>query len=208
MPTPAHFALRVRVSTRLLTNSPRKPGESALVHGATSGVGSIATQLLTALGHRVYGTASTPEKRNAALGFGCAAAFDYNDPDLPSRVRHATGGRGIDAILDMSAGAHIESDLAMIAQDGRIAHLSAGGGKALQVPLRQLMAQRVRITGGFLRATSVGKKIEVAYQLKETVWPLLGTSIKPRIEATYPLNNAAAAHRACPVARSPSPERR
>ncbi|MDO8877849.1 MAG: NAD(P)H-quinone oxidoreductase [Pseudolabrys sp.] len=172
-----------------------KPGECALIHGATSGVGSIATQLLTALGYKVYGTAGTAEKRNAALGFGCVAAFDYNDPDLPSRVRRAAGGRGIDAILDMSAGAHIDSDLAMIAQDGRIAHLSAGGGKTLQVPLRQLMAQRVRITGGFLRATPVAMKIDVARQLEKSVWPLLGTSIKPHVEATYPLDNAAAAHR-------------
>ncbi|MFA6265893.1 MAG: NAD(P)H-quinone oxidoreductase [Pseudolabrys sp.] len=172
-----------------------KPGESALIHGATSGVGSIAIQMLKSLGHTVYGTAGTADKREAALAFGCRAAFDYNDPDLANRVMQATRGHGVDTILDMSAGAHIDADIAMIAADGRIAHLSAGGGKTLQVPLRTLMARRVRITGAFLRATPVGLKVNAARQLRHAVWPLLGTSIKPHIDASYPLARAADAHR-------------
>ena len=172
-----------------------RPGESTLIHGATSGVGSIAAQMLKALGHAVYGTAGTADKRSAAIDFGYDAVFDYNDPDLAKQVLHATGSRGVDAILDMSAGAHLEADLAMIASDGRIAHLSAGGGKMLNVPLRQLMARRARITGAFLRATPVSIKIEIARQLKETVWPLLGTSIRPHIAAIYSRENCAAAHR-------------
>lgn len=172
-----------------------KPGESALIHGATSGVGSIAAQLLKALGHPVFGTAGTTDKRKAALTFGYDAVFDYNAPDLPSQVRQATGGRGVDTILDMSAGAHLAVDLAMIASDGRIAHLSAGGGKDLAVPLRQLMGRRVRITGAFLRTTPVQMKIAVARQLREKVWPLLGEAIVPHIAAIYPLDGAADAHR-------------
>ena len=172
-----------------------KPGESALIHGATSGVGSIATQLLNALGHKVYGTAGTADKRKAALDFGCTAVFDYNDPDLVSRVRQATGGRGVDTILDMSAGAHIDADLAMIADDGRIAYLSAGGGKSLQLPLRMLMSRRTRITGAFLRSTPDHIKIKVAKQLRERVWHLLGNSLKPQIDASFSLENAAEAHR-------------
>jgi len=172
-----------------------KPGESALIHGATSGVGSIAAPMLKALGHVVYGTAGTADKRNAALGFGYDAVFDYNDPDLAGQVKRATGGRGVDTILDMSAGAHLEADLAMIASDGRIAHLSAGGGKVLSVPLRQLMAKRVRITGAFLRATPVDRKIETARQLRAAVWLHLGTAIKPHLAKVYSLDDAVAAHR-------------
>lgn len=172
-----------------------KPGESAFIHGATSGVGSIATQLLKAFGHRVYGTAGTADKRNAALGFGYDAVFDYNDPNLASQVKNATGGHGVDTILDMSAGAHLEADLAMVANDGRIAHLSAGGGKSLNVPLRQMMAKRVRITGAFLRATSVQSKTRMARQLKENVWSILGTAIRPHVGASYALERAADAHR-------------
>lgn len=172
-----------------------RTGESALIHGATSGVGSIAAQLLKTFGHPVFGTAGTSDKRKAALAFGYDAVFDYNAPDLPAQIRHATGGRGVDTILDMSAGAHVAADLAMIANDGRIAHLSAGGGKDLTVPLRQLMSRRVRITGAFLRATPVQMKIAVARQLKEKAWPLLGTAVIPHIAATYPLDRAADAHR-------------
>lgn len=170
-------------------------GESALIHGGASGVGTVAIQMLTALGHDVYATAGTPEKRDAALRFGCVAAFDYNDPELAQQVMAATNNRGIDSILDMSAGAHINSDLAMIAMGGRISHLSAGGGKVLPVPLRALMARRASITGAFLRSTPLAIKTRLAAELRERVWPLLGRKIVPRIEASYPLANAADAHR-------------
>lgn len=172
-----------------------RPGESALIHGATSGVGSIAGQLLKALGHSVYGTAGTPAKRDAALAFGYDAVFDYNDPDLAKQVRQVTGGRGVDTILDMSAGAHLDADLDMIANDGRIAHLSAGGGKSVSLPLRRMMAKRARITGAFLRATPLRAKIAVARQLEEAVWPILETAVRPRVDASYALEKAADAHR-------------
>lgn len=171
-----------------------KPGEIALIHGATSGVGSIATQMLKAMGYSVYGTAGTAEKRDAAFHFGCTAVFDYNDPGLADQVRQKTSGHGVDTILDMSAGAHLEADLAMIANDGRIAHLSAGGGKVLPVPLRALMAKRVRITGAFLRATPVDEKIKIARHLHETVLRHVGKSIRPHLAKIYPLEDASAAH--------------
>lgn len=171
------------------------PGETALIHGGASGVGSIAIQLLTALGHGVYATAGSAEKRAAALGFGCVAAFDYNDPALAQQVMAATGDRGVDTILDMSAGAHIDADLAMIAVGGRISHLSAGGGKSLALPLRALMARRASVTGAFLRSTPLAVKTKIADALRATAWPLLGTTVRPRIDATHPLAEAADAHR-------------
>jgi NADPH:quinone reductase len=95
----------------------------------------------------------------------------------------------------MSAGAHIKDDLAMLAADGRMAFLSAGAGKELAVPLRLLMARRIRITGALLRRLPVPRKIVIAKQLRRTIWPLLGTAVVPPINAVYPLAEAAEAHR-------------
>ncbi len=172
-----------------------QPGENVLIHGGASGVGSIAIQLLKALGHSVYATAGSTEKRDAASRFGCTAAFDYNDPDLAKKIMTATGQRGVDAILDMSAGAHIDADLAMIATGGRISHLSAGGGKTLPVSLRALLARRASITGAFLRSTPLEIKTKIAGELREKAWPLLGVQVLPCIATIYPLANAADAHR-------------
>jgi NADPH:quinone reductase len=116
------------------------PGETALIHGGASGVGTTAIQLLRALGHEVFATGGTTPKREAARALGCSAVFDYAAPDLAKQILSATGGRGIDTILDTSAGAHLADDLVALAPGGRISHLSAGGGRNLDLPLRALMA--------------------------------------------------------------------
>lgn len=170
------------------------PGETALIHGGASGVGSIAIQLLRALGHDVFVTAGNEEKRAAALQLGAVAAVDYNASDLADRIRAATGGRGIDTLLDTSSGAHIADDLAVLAPGGRISHLSPGGGKSLAVPLRALMARRASITGGLLRGTPLALKQRIAAALREQVWPLLGTQVRPLIDSVLPLDDAAKAH--------------
>ncbi|MGJ5091227.1 NAD(P)H-quinone oxidoreductase [Bradyrhizobium oligotrophicum] len=169
------------------------PGETTLIHGGSSGVGTIAIQLLRALGHPVMAT-GTAEKRALALRLGCSAVFDYADPDLAEQIRAATGTRGVDCILDTSAGAHIAQDLAALAMGGRIAQLSAGQGKELAVPLRSLMVRRASITGAFLRSTSLDLKRRIATELRQRIWPLLGTAIRPHIDSTYRLSEAAAAH--------------
>ncbi len=170
------------------------PGETALIHGGASGVGTIAIQLLRALGHDVYATAGTAEKRRAALSLGCTAAFDYAAPDLARQILAATADRGVDVILDTSAGAHLTDDLSVLAPGGRISHLSAGGGKRLEVPLRALMARRASVTGGFLRATPLVLKRRIAGALRQRVWPRLGSDIRPVIDTVYPLAQVAAAH--------------
>jgi NADPH:quinone reductase len=164
------------------------------VHGGTSGVGHLALQVLSALGYRVISTSGTPEKVEAAKGFGAFASFNYRDPGLAEKVLEASGGEGISALLDMSAGAHIEQDLAMMAPDGVIAHLSAGGKAALPVPLRQLMAKRVRLTGSFLRPLELARKTRVADALRDEAMPLLGTKVRPLIAHRFPLHMAARAH--------------
>ena len=173
-----------------------RPGDRVLIHGGTSGVASLAIQALTAIGYEMFATCGSDRKRAAALGFGARAAFDYKDADLARQVKAATGGRGVDVILDVSAGAHLAADLEMLAPDGRIGHLSAGGGKDLSVPLRILMAKRISITGSLLRPLDLPRKAAVAERLLREVWPMIGGAVRPAIAAAFPLAQAAEAHRA------------
>src|SRR5208283_4422173 len=173
-----------------------RPGERILIHGGTSGVASLAIQALTAMGYEMFATCGSERKRAAALGFGARAAFDYRDADLARQVKAATGGHGVDVILDVSAGAHLAADLEMLAPDGRIGHLSAGGGKELSIPLRTLMAKRISVTGSLLRPLDLRRKAAVAERLLRDVWPLIGTAVRPAIAAAFPLAEAADAHRA------------
>ncbi|MCW1931058.1 zinc-binding dehydrogenase [Pararhodobacter zhoushanensis] len=126
-------------------------GQFALIHGGTSGVGHIALQSLSALGYAILATCGSARKCAAARDFGALAALPYSAPDLAAQVMAATGGHGISALVDVSAGAHLDQDLAMMAADGTIAHLSGGGGAAISLPLRDIMAKRIRITGSLLR---------------------------------------------------------
>ena len=169
--------------------------EFALIHGGTSGVGHIALQALSALGYRVLATAGNARKIKAARGFGAFASFSYKDADLAAKVMDATGGAGIGALLDMSAGAHLAADLEMMAPDGRIAHLSAGGGGVLNVPLKALMAKRISITGSLLRPLALARKTAIAAMIERDVAPLPDGKVRPAIACEFPLEDAAAAHR-------------
>jgi NADPH:quinone reductase len=166
----------------------------ALIHGGTSGVGHIALQAMSALGYGVIATAGTEAKVAAAKGFGAHDAFSYRDADLASKVMEATEGQGIAALLDVSAGAHLEQDLQMMAPDGQIAHLSGGGGAKLALPLRDIMAKRLRITGSLLRPLPLDRKARVAEHIRHDVLPLLGDKVRPTIAATFDLREAAKAH--------------
>ncbi len=172
-----------------------RPDDYALIHGGTSGVGHIALQAMSALGYRVIATAGAAEKVAAARSFGALAAYSYHDADLAAKVMEATGGAGISALLDMSAGAHLEDDLAMMAPDGRIAHLSGGDGARIAVPLQPLMARRISITGSLLRPLEVARKRAVAEALRREVWPLVGDAVRPHVAHVLPLSEAAEAHR-------------
>lgn len=171
-----------------------QPNEFALMHGGTSGVGHLALQAMSALGYGVLATCGSADKVTAAKRFGARDAFNYNDPELTAKVIDATNGRGISALLDVSAGAHFEADLEMMAPDGRIAHLSGGGGSALNVPLKKLMAKRISITGSLLRPLALERKTQVAQKIRRDVWPLLGAQVRPELAAVLPLLDAAQAH--------------
>jgi putative PIG3 family NAD(P)H quinone oxidoreductase len=170
-------------------------GEFSLMHGGTSGVGHLVLQAMSALGYRILATCGSADKLAAAKGFGALDAFNYNDVDLAEKVTAATGGQGISALLDVSAGAHLDADLEMMAPDGRIAHLSGGGGAALGVPMKKLMAKRISITGSLLRPLALDRKTQVADMIRRDVWPLLGNRVRPTLAAILPLSEAAQAHR-------------
>ncbi|MGR6429702.1 NAD(P)H-quinone oxidoreductase [Rhizobium sp. PAMB 3174] len=167
----------------------------ALFHGGTSGVGHIALQAMSALGYNVLVTCGSDKKVSAALNFGARAAFRYDDPELADKVLAATGNKGISALLDVSAGAHLAQDLKMMAPDGMMAHLSGGGGADLGVPLREIMAKRIRITGSLLRPLPMARKIAVANMIRKDVWPLFGREVRPQIDGKFDFTKAADAHR-------------
>jgi len=167
----------------------------ALIHGGTSGVGHLALQALSALGYQILATCGTEEKCAAARGFGADAAFLYSAPDLAAQVMTATGGHGISALVDVSAGSHLTQDLDMMAPDGTIAHLSGGGGASISVPLSKIMAQRIRITGSLFRPLCLERKARVAAMIRRDVLPLLGSEIRPAIAHSFDFRDAAEAHR-------------
>jgi putative PIG3 family NAD(P)H quinone oxidoreductase len=173
-----------------------RPGEISLIHGGTSGVGHLALQAMSALNYPVIATAGSDAKIAAAQEFGAMAALAIAPPQLPLRFQKATDGRGVNALLDVSAGDHIAADFAMMAPDGRIAHLYPGpAGAVLPVPLRLLMTKRLRVTGSMLRPLALSQKAQVADRLHQEVWPMLGSTVRPHIHMALPLHDAAQAHR-------------
>ncbi len=169
-------------------------GEAVLIHGGTSGVGSVAIQLLTALGHPVYVTCGTDEKCSVARTLGALEAYNYTRDDWVAGVRQATRGEGVDVILDMAAGRYAEQNLEALAKRGRVVHLSPGQGAVFSAPLRAVMAKEAKITGSLLRPLPNHEKTIIARRLHKIVWPLLGSSVKPHIHRVFALHEAADAH--------------
>lgn len=171
-------------------------GESVLIHGGTSGVGTLAIQVLTALGHPVYATCGSPGKAAAARRLGAREAIDYRREDFVGVLRERTGGRGVDVILDMSGGQHSAANVDVLARRGRIVHLSPGSGAVFQAPLRALMAKEAIVTGSLLRPLPDAEKAAIAERLRAVVWPLIHSRrVQPVVHGTLPLSDAAQAHR-------------
>ncbi len=172
-----------------------KPGETLLVHGGTSGIGTTAIQLATALGSRVFATAGSAEKVKACEELGAERGINYREEDFVEVVKQATDGRGVDVILDMVGGDYIPRDIKALAEDGRLSFIAFLGGPKAEVNFMPLMLKRLTITGSTLRARPVEVKAALAAKLKEKVWPLLEAGrIAPVMAASFPLGEAAAAH--------------
>lgn len=173
-----------------------KPGDTLLVHGGTSGIGTIAIQLGAALGARVFATAGSREKARACEKLGAVRGIDYKTEDFVEVVQRETGGAGADVILDMVSGPYVARNMAAAAMFGRIVTIAALGGVRAQVDVAVIMHKRLTLTGSTLRSRPLEQKAAIAAAVRHSVWPLLSAGrVRPVIHATFPLAEAAEAHR-------------
>ncbi len=172
-------------------------GESVLVHGGTSGIGVTAIQLAREFGARVYATAGSDDKCAACVGLGADAAINYRSSDFAERLLEFTGGAGVNVVLDIVGATYFERNLRCLAMDGRLVQVAVmHGAKVERFDLGRLMQRRLLITGSTMRPRTTGEKGAIAQALRERVWPVLSSGrCTPRIYATFPLADAAAAHR-------------
>ncbi len=172
-------------------------GESVLIHGGSSGIGTTAIMLARAFGARpIFATAGSAEKCRACEALGATHAIDYKSADFAAVVKEATGGRGVDVILDMVGGDYIQRNLASLAVEGRLVFIAFLGGAAANVNFGAVLFKRLTITGSALRARPVADKGAMAAALRRSVWPLLEAGkVRPAIYKTFPLAQAEAAHR-------------
>ncbi|CAM5788985.1 NAD(P)H-quinone oxidoreductase [Castellaniella caeni] len=170
-------------------------GETLLVHGGASGIGTTAIELAVAFGHTVYATAGSHGRVQAIEALGCTKGINYRTQDFVEEIQTLTGGRGVDVILDMVAGDYLPRNLKVLADDGRLVMIAQLGGAHGTLNCWQVMARRLTITGSTLRARPVAFKAAIARSLRERVWPLLEAgTIRPIIHATFPLAEASKAH--------------
>ena len=170
-------------------------GETLLVQGGSSGIGTTAIQIATALGHRVFATAGSADKCRACEELGAERAINYKTEDFAAVVKELTNGKGVDVVLDMVGGDYLPREIDCLADDGRIAIIALLGGAKANVDLGQVLRRRLTITGSTLRPRPVAFKEQIARELRERVWPLLEAGrIKPVIHEVFPLADAAAAH--------------
>lgn len=170
-------------------------GERFLVHGGTSGIGTTAIQLAKAFGAEVFTTVGSDDKAEAARRLGADHAINYNSADFVEVVLEATGGHGVEVILDMVGGDYVERNWKVAAVEGRICQIATLNGVAENVNFSRLMVKRLVHTGSTLRPREAAFKAAIAAQLREKVWPLIEAgTIRPVMDSTFPLAEAAAAH--------------
>ena len=172
-----------------------QPGETFLVHGGASGIGTTAIQLAKAFGATVFATASGPAKCKACRDLGAERAIDYTSEDFVEVVKSLTGGKGVDVILDMVGGDYIPRNVKTLAVEGRLVSIAFLRGATVELNMMPVMLKRLTLTGSTLRPQSNDRKAEMAHGLHEKVWPLLSEGrVAPVIHATFPLAQAAEAH--------------
>jgi NADPH2:quinone reductase len=170
-------------------------GETLLVHGGASGIGTTAIQLATALGNKVYATVGSDQRARAVENLGAVLGINYRTQDYVEEVKKATGGKGVDVVLDMVAGDYINRNLGCLADDGRIVIIALLGGNKATIDCGQVLRRRLTVTGSTLRPRPVAFKAAIAQSLRQQVWPLLEAGkIKPIVHATFPLAKACDAH--------------
>ncbi len=184
------------VWTNVFERGQLKSGETLLVHGGSSGIGTTSIQLGKAFGTTVYTTAGTKEKCEYCKNLGADAAINYNENDFEAEIKTLTENRGVDVILDMVGGPYFPKNIKILAVQGRLLQIALMQGYKAEVDFRPLLLKRVTLTGSTLRPRSVKKKAEIARSLHKEVWPLMDSgTIRPIIHQTFPLEKAADAHR-------------
>jgi putative PIG3 family NAD(P)H quinone oxidoreductase len=170
-------------------------GETFLVHGGSSGIGTTAIMLAKQFGATVIATAGSPEKCEACRKLGADVAIDYNKEDFVAVTKEATGKKGANLILDMIGGDYVDRNFEAAAVEGRIVQIATQKGTKVTADLRRLMLKRLTLTGSTLRARPVSDKAEIARALEAKVWPLLEAGkVRPVIDSTFPLAKASEAH--------------
>jgi NADPH2:quinone reductase len=172
-------------------------GEKFLVHGGTSGIGVTAIQLAHEFGATVYATAGSDDKCAACVRFGADKAINYRSQDFGAEIRTLTGGKGVDVILDMVGGPYMQRDIRSLAMDGRLVLIAfLEGSVAEKFDFLQIMTKRLTVTGSTMRPRTAAQKAAIAADLRAKVWPVLDAGrCAPAIHATFPLAQAAEAHR-------------
>jgi NADPH:quinone reductase-like Zn-dependent oxidoreductase len=172
-----------------------RAGESLLVHGGTSGIGTFAVQLAKASGVRVFATAGTAAKCARAVELGAETAINYTDDDFVRVVHDRTSGRGVDVVLDVVGGPYLDRNLAALAPDGRLVVIATQGGRRAELDFRDLMAKRATVYAAGLRARPAEQKAAIVAAVRDRVWPLVEAgAIRPVIEAEVPMSDASRAH--------------
>ena len=203
MPIPAGFDLKLAAALpetlftawlNVFMLGRLKSGEWLLVHGGSSGVGTMAIQLARLEGADVVATAGSAAKCDVCAKLGAKSAINYREQDFVAAVKRATAGHGADVILDMVGGNYAKQNIEALAIDGRLIHLSGGSGAEFCVPVSAIMAKRAVVTGSQLRASPPSLKIEILRQLENRVWSHLGTKVTPIIDSLFPLARASDAH--------------
>ncbi|MGP8300577.1 NAD(P)H-quinone oxidoreductase [Streptomyces inhibens] len=173
-----------------------RPGETLLVHGGASGIGTMAIQLAKAVGARVAVTAGGPEKLARCAELGADILIDYREQDFVQEIRKATDGKGADVILDIIGAKYLQRNVKALAVSGRLAIIGLQGGVKAELNLAALMAKRAAITGAGLRARPLSEKAAIVAAVREHVWPLISNGqVRAIVDRTLPLADAAEAHR-------------
>jgi NADPH2:quinone reductase len=184
------------VWTNVFERGRLQAGESILVHGGTSGIGTTAIQLARAFGARVFATAGSAEKCAACERLGAEVAVPYKEHDWVAVLREATAGRGVDVILDMVGGDYVARNLTLLAVEGRLVQIAFLKSAVVEIDLMQVMRRRLTVTGSTLRPRTPAEKGAIAAALEAQVWPLVAAgTVKPVVHAVFPLERAADAHR-------------
>ena len=183
------------VYDNVFTRGALQPGEVFLVHGGSSGIGSTAIQLAKKFGAKVFATAGSPEKCDFCLGLGADFAINYREQDFVAVVKENTGKKGANVILDMVGGPYLQRNVQALAPDGRLVQIAfLQGSKVKEFDFMSMMLKRLTLTGSTLRSRPLAAKAAIASALREKVWPLLDWRALPRLHASFPLDQAHAAH--------------